>query len=228
MDNVFTCSDLCPLPGGCGLDLSVARGEFVALRELPERHESAWLSAAATLRQPARGTLKVCGKAADFRRRERLLPLRSRIGYVGPGSALVSDLTLLANLLLGHRYYGREAEASERAASLLRLLRLEPLIKVKPAVLPFQLQRVAIYARELAKGPQLMVLDHPGLGLGEQAARLVCRALAEEKERGMAALLSAESPFLSLADRVLLLEEGQPVRELTVEAGGASPVGAQA
>ena len=228
MDHAFTCTDLCPAPGGCGLDLSVAPGEFVALRELPERHESAWLSAAATLRQPVRGTLKICGKTAEFHRRERLLNLRSRIGYVGPGSALVSDLTLLANLLLGHRYFGREGEATERVLSLARLLRLEPLLKVKPAVLPFQLQRVAIYARELAKRPQLMVLDHPGLGLGEQAARLVCRALAEEKEGGMAALLSAESPFLSLADRVLLFEEGQPVRELTVETGGAAPVKAQA
>ena len=50
-------------------------------------------SAAATLRRPARGRLAVCGRPVEFRRRERLLPLRSRIGYVGPGSALVSDLT---------------------------------------------------------------------------------------------------------------------------------------
>jgi ABC-type multidrug transport system ATPase subunit len=222
---VLECSDLCAVPGACGLDLTVSAGEFVALREVPDCHESPLLTVAATLRRPVRGSLSLCGRSADFRRQHHLLALRLSLGYVGPGSALVSDLTLAGNLLLGHRYHGSEEAASERIQALVEMMLLEPLLEVKPALLPFQIRRVAVYVRELAKQPRLMVLDHPGLGLSEQAARLVCRALAEEKERGMACLLSAEQPFLALADRVLVLEEGQPATELTVhEAGGMAKV----
>jgi ABC-type multidrug transport system ATPase subunit len=228
MERVLVFSDLCLVPDGFGLDLELRRGEFVALREVPERHESELMLAAATLRPPARGEVSVGGRRVEFRRRECLLELRSRIGYVGISSALVSDLTLRGNLLLSHRYFGREEEAQAAVDALARLLKLEPLLEMRPAHLPFELQRLAVFARELAKRPHLLILDRPGLGLSETAARLLCHALAEAKERGMAALLSAEPPFLALADRVLVLEEGQPAKELTVEAGGRSGAGALA
>ncbi len=221
----LVCTDLCAAEGDFGLDLSLAPGEFAALREVPDCHESALLSAAATLRRPLRGEVACCGQRVHFGRRDQLLSLRCGIGYVGPGSVLVSDLTLLGNLLLGHTYLEREEEAASRVRDLALLLGLAPLLAAKPAALPFQLQRLAIYARELAKRPRLMVLDHPGLGLNEPAVRLVCRLLAEEKERGMAALLSAEPPFLALADRVLVVEPGKPATELTVAAGGAAAGG---
>jgi len=228
LDRILVCSGLCMAQGDTRLDLELAAGEFVALREVPDRHESDVLLAAATLRRPATGRLAICGQAAEFHRHHQLLPLRSRIGYVGPSSALVSDLSLRDNLLLGHRYFGREEEATARVLDLARTMRLGPLLDVKPALLPFECQRVAIFVRELAKEPRLIILDQPCLGLSEQASRLICRLLAEEKARGVACLLRAEAPFLSLADRVLLLEAGQPARELSVEAGGRAPAGASA
>lgn len=228
MERIFVCSDLSLAPHGCGLDLEIGPGEFVALREVPERHESDVLLAAATLRRPARGALSVCGQAAEFRRRERLLRMRRSIGYVGAGSTLVSDLSLRHNLLLGHSYRGREREAAGDVCALAALLRLEPALEMKPGHLPFELQRLAIFARELAKRPRLLVLDRPGLGLSEQAARVLCQALAEAKRGGMAALMSAEQPFLALADRVIVLEEGQPAKELAACAGGRNPAGALA
>jgi ABC-type multidrug transport system ATPase subunit len=219
MESVLICRGLCWGPLDPGLDLSVAPGEFVALRECPEPHESPLLLAAATLRRPPRGEVEVCGQAVEFGKRESLLPLRRLIGYVGPGSALVSDLTLRGNLLFGHCYFGHAEEAQERVLPLVRLLGLEDRLETKPADLPLQCQRAAIYIRELAKRPALIVLDHPGLGLSEQAAQALIRLLAEEKRRGAAAVFSAEAPFGALADRVIVIEEGRVAKELTVEAG---------
>ena len=80
-------------------------------------------------------------------------------------------------------------------------------------------QKVAI-AREVASDPKLLVAHQPTRGLDVGAIEFVHRRLIEERDQGRAVLLvSLEyDEVRSLADRILVIYEGQIAGEFTPDA----------
>jgi branched-chain amino acid transport system ATP-binding protein len=70
-------------------------------------------------------------------------------------------------------------------------------------------------ARALMRGPTLLILDEPSLGLSPILVQTIYRALKDLRERKMTILLAEQSASvaLSLADRAYLLETGQVMLE---------------
>jgi ABC-type methionine transport system ATPase subunit len=218
LDCCLSCCGLVAAPGAPPIDLEVRGGEFVAVREVPPRAESPLLSVVAMLAAPAAGGVTLKGQAADYGRPGDLLPLRARMGYVGPGSALISNLSLFDNIAYGHRYQGvDEAEVAARVRAAAALLGLEGALDLRPAAMPFEVRRLGVYARELAKEPWLMILDHASLDLGEDAMGRVSHALKLRKRWGLSALIGAEPALAGLCDRLIVIEEGQGAREMPVD-----------
>ena len=77
-----------------------------------------------------------------------------------------------------------------------------------------QLQR-AVLARELGRGPRLLVASYPTRGLDVRSAIAARRVLAELRDRGGGVLLISEDldELCSLSDRLLVLHEGTIVGE---------------
>jgi branched-chain amino acid transport system ATP-binding protein len=76
-------------------------------------------------------------------------------------------------------------------------------------------QQMLAIARALMRGPSLLILDEPSLGLSPLLVQTIYRALKDLRERKMTILLAEQSASvaLSLADRAYLLETGQVMLE---------------
>ncbi len=142
------------------------------------------------------------------------VPARDRaVGLVFQGQFLFPHLTALANVAFGPRARGtqrREAEADARA--WLERFGIGELADRRPRQLSGgQAQRVAI-ARALATKPRLLLLDEPLTGLDVKVAMALRIELGRHLASydGVTLLVTHDAiDALTIADRVLVLDEGQ-------------------
>ncbi|MEW6264756.1 MAG: ATP-binding cassette domain-containing protein [Thermodesulfobacteriota bacterium] len=171
------------------------------------------LQICATLEQPARGWIRWLGRTEQEFNEAQVLDLRRRIGWVHRESRLVSNMSLLDNLVLGLIYHRNisHSEAAAQVKDLLERLGLYDDRHLRPAALPFALQRLAVYARELVKRPRLFLLETPVLDL-DQYFDLVKIEIEGMVVRGEAAFLVSDLTAANTLDWVnwvlVLTEEG--------------------
>lgn len=177
------------------LNIEIAAGEFVAIVGRSGCGKSTLLRLIAGLEQPGNGNIGfgVRSDAPEIRimfQDSRLLPWKRVLNNVGLGLP-------------------RDSPASLRA---LTQVGLEDRAHDWPAVLSGgQRQRVAL-ARALVHDPELLLLDEP-LGALDALTRIDMQKLIESlwKERGFTAVLVTHDvqEAIALADRVLLIEDGE-------------------
>ncbi|MEV6567815.1 ABC transporter permease [Streptomyces kronopolitis] len=146
-----------------------------------------------------------------------LPPHRRGVAWVPQDGALFPHLTALSNTAYGLRAHGTpRAEARRTAQQWLDRLGVGPLAHRKPAQLSGgQAQRVAL-ARALAARPRLLLLDEPLAALDQTTRAHVRHTLrAHLAGFGGVCLLVTHDPVeaVSLADRVLVLDEGRALQD---------------
>jgi putative ABC transport system ATP-binding protein len=203
-----------------GIDLSVNRGEFVAVMGPSGSGKSTLLHLVGGLDTPSAGSIHVGGEDLGSLDDDRLTLLRRRkIGFVFQAFNLLDVLTAEENVALPLLIDSMtEAEAHQRAVAALELVGLGP----RRAHLPGRLsggeqQRLAI-ARALVTRPLLLLADEPTGNLdsanGEQVMTLL-RGLVDRQ--GQTILMVTHSPrHAAVADRLILLRDGQVVQEQTL------------
>ena len=138
---------------------------------------------------------------------------RRRVGYVFQDQSLFPHLTALDNVTFGPRARGLgRAAAEEVARDWLERFGIADLAHRKPRELSGgQAQRVAI-ARALATDPEVLLLDEPFTGL-DVSVQMALRIELGQHLRdfpGIALLVTHDAiDALTLADRVLVLDDGQ-------------------
>ncbi|NGO45836.1 ABC transporter permease [Streptomyces ureilyticus] len=146
-----------------------------------------------------------------------LPPHRRAVAWVPQDGALFPHLTALANTAYGPRAHGvPRAEARRVAQDWLDRLAVGHLAHRKPAQLSGgQAGRVAL-ARALAVRPRLLLLDEPLAALDQTTRAQVRHTLRRHLEGfGGVCLIVTHDPVeaVSLADRVLVLDEGRAVQD---------------
>ncbi|WP_030690412.1 ABC transporter permease [Streptomyces globisporus] len=146
-----------------------------------------------------------------------LPPHRRRVAWVPQDGALFPHLTALANTAYGLRSQGiPRAEARQEARTWLDRLGVGHLAHRRPGQLSGgQAQRVAL-ARALAARPRLLVLDEPLAALDQTTRAHVRHTLRTHLARfGGVCLIVTHDPVeaVSLADRVLVLDEGRALQD---------------
>jgi branched-chain amino acid transport system ATP-binding protein len=139
---------------------------------------------------------------------------RIGLGYVPEGRRVFADLTVRDNLLVGA--YVAPSEASRRMQEVETLFpRLGERRQQLAATLSGGEQQMLAIGRALMRGPDLLVLDEPSLGLSPIMVQLIYRTLAAVRARGTTILLAEQSAHLALrlADRAYILQTGQIVLE---------------
>ncbi|MBI4878591.1 MAG: ABC transporter ATP-binding protein [Planctomycetes bacterium] len=198
-----------------GLSFRVEPGAFTFLLGPSGCGKTTALRLIAGLEEPDGGTITLFGEKANDPR-SRLPPAARGIGMVFQHDALWPHMTVAGHLRYAlHRRTAR-GEREREARRLLDLVRLAGMEGRLPSTLSGgERQRLSL-ARALAARPRLMLLDEPTRNLDRPLARPLRREFARVlREEGVAVLYVThdhEEAF-SLADRLVLMDEGVTIAE---------------
>lgn len=161
-----------------GVDLTVGRGEFVALRGRSGSGKTTLLNCIGGLDTPTSGQVFVEGHNVAQLPEEERTALRRRIGFVFQSFALLPTFSAWENVDLALRIAG--VDARQRRARIQECLSLVGLARWKDHR-PYELsggqqQRVAI-ARALALRPSLILADEPTGELDSATGRQIMALL---------------------------------------------------
>jgi thiamine transport system ATP-binding protein len=190
-----------------GLDLSVARGEVVAVLGPSGSGKSTLLRAIAGLQPLDSGRVRLDGADASARP-----PHQRGTGMMFQQHALFPHLDVGGNVAYGLRMQGqRGPTVAARVAELLALVGLPDTERRDIATLSGgEQQRVAL-ARALAPEPRVLLLDEP-LGSLDRPRReslvVELRRLFSRLELTVIAVTHDHAVAFALADRLLLLDRG--------------------
>jgi putative ABC transport system ATP-binding protein len=195
-----------------GVDLTVGRGEFVAVMGPSGCGKSTLLNLIAGLDTPSDGTVVVAGEALAGRdENERARMRRRHIGFVFQFFHLLDGMTALENVALPAAVAGRSRRAAEaRAVDLLDLLGLADKAAQLPAALSGgQRQRLAI-ARALANEPSLLLADEPTGALDSAGGLEVLELFGRLHKGGQTLLLVTHDEHVAArAERIVHLRDGR-------------------
>ncbi|MBB6120542.1 ATP-binding cassette domain-containing protein [Nocardiopsis algeriensis] len=195
------------------IDLSVARGESVAVLGPNGAGKSTLMRMLSTLLPPTRGSARVAG--FDVSSQSRFV--REHIGYVGQGSGAGHHQRAVDELVTQGRIHGlSRAAARGRAAELLSLLQLEPLARRKTQAMSGGQRRRLDLALGLVNLPPLLFLDEPTTGLDPQSrGHLWDHVVRIRQKTGMTIVFTTH--YLEeadhAADRVVVVDRGRIVAD---------------
>jgi putative ABC transport system ATP-binding protein len=194
-------------------ELSVAEGEFVAIRGRSGSGKSTILNLVAGIDQPTAGDVVVAGTSlARLTPTGRTLFRRDHVGFVFQFFNLIPTLRVLENVMLPAEL-ARQKGARTRALELLAAVGLADRADAYPDRLSGgEQQRVAI-ARALVRDPRLVLADEPTGNLDDATGASVMALVDSVTRRaGKTLLLATHSrEVAALADRVLTIEDGRLV-----------------
>jgi len=195
-----------------GLDLSIHRGEFVAVMGASGSGKSTLMNILGCLDQPTKGRYRLNGTDVAGLRPDRLAEIRNQqIGFVFQSFNLIPRTSALENAQLPLFYRGlplREQRA--QAAAALARVGLQGREHHYPTQLSGgQQQRVAI-ARALVSTPSLLLADEPTGNLDTASSREIMAILDQlNKEQGITVILVTHEPDIAAyAQRVLTMRDG--------------------
>jgi putative ABC transport system ATP-binding protein len=207
-----------------GVDLSVERGEFVAIMGPSGCGKSTLLNLLAGLDRPTAGEVWLDGERIDQLSETQLARLRRRkIGFVFQFFNLVPTLSVVENVELPLLLVGRRRREARRSADdLLSELGIADKQGGAPILLSGgQQQRVAL-ARALANSPAIVLGDEPTGNLDSAATREVLGLLRAARDRGQTLLIvTHDARVAAAADRIVSLRDGLVSDETELQAARA-------
>ena len=186
-----------------GLDLSVGRGEVVALVAPSGAGKSTLLHIAGLLDTPDAGRVVLNGcDMTELSDRRRTEARRRELGFVYQFHHLLPEFTALENIVLPQLANAvPERAARERARGLLDRVGLSARADHRPAALSGGEQQRVAFCRALANAPSLLLADEPTGNLDPGTSDLVFGMLmALVRETGLSALIATHN--LELAGRM--------------------------
>jgi ABC-type lipoprotein export system ATPase subunit len=194
-----------------GVGLSVEAGEVVAILGRSGSGKSTLLHLLGALDQPDRGSIRVAGQELVGRRSAALSRIRLRhIGFVFQQFQLIEELTGLENVALAARLPGAPSGGDRRARRLVDRLGLSAVATHLPHELSGGEQQRFAIARALVNDPELVLADEPTGSLDAENGTAVLDILRDLSDRAVV-IVTHEPDAASIADRVLLLRQGQLV-----------------
>ena len=196
-----------------GVDLTVEKGEFVAVVGTSGSGKSTLLHMLGGLDRPTGGTVTVDGKELSAMRDEELTIFRRRkIGFVFQNYNLVPVLNVYENIVLPIQLDGNAPDKAY-VERIIETLGLEAKLQNLPNNLSGgQQQRVAI-ARALAAKPAIILADEPTGNLDSATSLDVMGLLkvTAQKFSQTIVMITHNEELAQMADRIIRIEDGRIV-----------------
>ena len=196
-----------------GVNLSVEKGEFVAVVGTSGSGKSTLLHMLGGLDRPTSGTVTVDGRELSALKDEALTIFRRRkIGFVFRNYNLVPVLNVRENIILPIQLDGNQPDKAY-VAQIIETLGLESKLQNLPGNLSGgQQQRVAI-ARALAAKPAIILADEPTGNLDSATSQDVMGLLkvTSEKFSQTVVMITHNEEIAQMADRIIRIEDGRIV-----------------
>ena len=196
-----------------GVDLTVEKGEFVAVVGTSGSGKSTLLHMLGGLDRPTGGTVTVDGKELSAMRDEELTIFRRRkIGFVFQNYNLVPVLNVYENIVLPIQLDGNAPDKAY-VERIIETLGLEAKLQNLPNNLSGgQQQRVAI-ARALAAKPAIILADEPTGNLDSATSLDVMGLLkvTAQKFSQTIVMITHNEEIAQMADRIIRIEDGRIV-----------------
>ena len=194
-----------------GVDLSVEKGEFVAVVGTSGSGKSTLLHMLGGLDRPTSGSVTVDGREIFSLKDEALTIFRRRkIGFVFQNYNLVPVLNVYENIVLPIQLDGKEPDQGY-LDQIIATLGLEKKLQSLPNNLSGgQQQRVAI-ARALAAKPAILLADEPTGNLDSKTSQDVMGLLKVTSQRfaQTIVMITHNEEIAQMADRIVLIEDGR-------------------
>jgi putative ABC transport system ATP-binding protein len=197
-----------------GVDLEVAKGEFIAVVGSSGSGKSTLFNILGGLTPPTTGRIRVSGRdLADMTNAERANLRKKTVGFVFQKYNLLPTLSAEDNIRLVKHIANRDTELDAPFKKILTLLGISDRLKHNPRALSGgQQQRVAI-ARAIVNGPAILLADEPTGNLDSQNSMAVLELMKDLNKRlGQTILMiTHDQDAAGFADRKVHMRDGRIV-----------------
>lgn len=195
-----------------GIDLTVKKGEFIAIMGPSGCGKTTLLNIIALLDRATEGEYLLDDKSVERLSNIRHAHIRAKqIGFVFQDFNLIERMNVIENVALPLTYSGMHHTQRLHAASkVLSTFHLSE----REYYMPWQLsggqtQRVAI-ARALVNNPSLILADEPTGNLDSKSSHVIMEELADIHKRGNTIIMVTHNPDLTTyATRVITMKDGE-------------------
>jgi ABC-type lipoprotein export system ATPase subunit len=202
------------------VSFSIKKGEFILIVGSSGSGKSTLLNMIGLLDRPTNGQVFIDGIDTSNLNDNQVSSFRnSKLGFIFQSSNLLSDLTVLENVILPRQIQRTDANATEEAKSLLKTVGLEnQMNKYANKVSGGQAQRVAI-CRSLINKPAIVLADEPTGNLDSVSAQTTVQLMKSlnRKLGHTFIIVTHDRPQFGDVDKIITIKDGRIVDDEMIE-----------
>jgi len=202
------------------VSFSIKKGEFILIVGSSGSGKSTLLNMIGLLDRPTNGRVFIDGIDPSNLNDNQISSFRnSKLGFIFQFSNLLSDLTVVENVLLPRQIQGTDTNATEEAKRLLKTVGLESQMnKYANKVSGGQAQRVAI-CRALINKPAIVLADEPTGNLDSVSAQTTVQLMKSlnRKLGHTFIVVTHDRPQFGDVDKIITIKDGRIVDDEMME-----------
>ncbi len=205
-----------------GISMQIPDGNITAILGPSGSGKSTIIKLMLGLIQPTFGQVLVDGVDISRLSEQQLFPIRKKMGIVFQGNALFDSMTVSENMgfFLRENMELPEGEIARRILDQLKFAGLESHAHQLPDSLSGGMRKRVAIGRALIFEPTTVLFDEPTAGLDPVSSKKILDVIKQLKmEKGLGAVMVTHiiGDVFSVADRVLVLYQGQLIFQDTPE-----------
>lgn len=195
------------------LDLSVRKGDFLALFGPNGAGKTTLIQILCTLMQPTSGRVYIAGYDTRYHRET----ISKSMGIISHHPFLYSNLTAGENLRFYGIMYG-VGNLNKRIQQLLEIVGLRAYANERVQTFSRGMQQRLSLARAIVHDPEILLLDEPYTGLDQRGADILRHILASFQQQGKTVIMTSHDLVkgMELCNRAAIINSGKLVYDEVV------------